>query len=159
MSVFAYIGLGANLGDAQHALMAAADALRALPHTEVTRLSPFYRSAPIDSSGPDYVNAVALIHTDLPALSLLAALLGIEAEHGRQRPYRNAPRTLDMDLLIYGDEVIDTPTLTVPHPRMHQRAFVLRPLADLAPSLVVPGHGAVQALLPSVADQALEALA
>ena len=159
MTVVAYVGLGANLGDAQHALLAAAELLRTLPMSEGMKLSRLYRSAPIDSSGPDYVNAVASIETRLPALDLLAELQRIEAQHGRERPYRNAPRTLDLDLLLYGDATIDSPTLTVPHPRMHERAFVLRPLADLAPGLALPGRGAVQALLPAVADQAVEPLA
>jgi len=158
MSVQVYIGLGANLGDAQHALDAAAVALRELPGCSHAMLSATYRSAPIDSSGPDYLNAVLSLRTDLSAMALLTHLQRIEGEHGRERPYRNAPRTLDLDLLLYGDERIENAALTVPHPRMHQRAFVLRPLADLAPDLVIPQHGPVAALLPGVADQALEKL-
>ncbi len=105
------------------------------------QLSPLYGTAPVNSSGPDYVNAVARLDTTLPPLELLAALQAIEQRHGRERPYRNAPRTLDLDLLLYGDRVIDPPTLTVPHPRMHERAFVLQPLMDLAPDLVLaPGR-------------------
>jgi 2-amino-4-hydroxy-6-hydroxymethyldihydropteridine diphosphokinase len=105
--------------------------------------SSLYRTAPIDSSGDDYINAVAAVDTDLDAHALLQALCGIEQAHGRERPYRNAPRTLDLDLLLYGDQVIaDAPALIVPHPRMHERAFVLAPLAELAPELRIPGRGA-----------------
>jgi len=158
-SVQACIGLGANLGDAGATLAAAIDALRALPQSELRAVSSIWRSAPIDSSGPDYLNAVALIETRLAPQALLEALQRIERAHGRERPYRNAPRTLDLDLLLYGDEVIATPTLQVPHPRLHERAFVLRPLAEVAPGLVVPGHGCVVDLLPLVADQPVDRLA
>jgi len=156
LAVQAFIGLGANLGDAAGALRAAQMALAALPQTRGLRCSPVYRSAPIDSSGPDYLNAVAVLHTALTAPALLAQLQAIELAHGRERPYRNAPRTLDLDLLLYGAAVIESPTLTVPHPRLHERAFVLRPLADLAPDLHVPGRGRVADLLPAVADQDIE---
>jgi len=113
----------------------------------------------VDAAGPEFVNAVALVDTELPAPALLAELQRIEAAHGRERPYRNAPRTLDLDLLLYGDERIDTPQLTVPHPRLHQRAFVLRPLADVAPQAVIPGHGRAAELLSGVADQHIERIA
>ena len=154
--VTAYIGLGANLGDAQAALQDALSRLAALPGCRLAAASSVYRSAPIDSSGPDYLNAVAELQTTLPAPELLAQLLTIEQQHGRERPYRNAPRTLDLDLLLYGDAVIGTAQLRVPHPRMHQRAFVLRPLAEIAPDLVVPGCGSVSDLLRAVADQRIE---
>lgn len=152
----AYIGLGANLGDARSALVAAREALAALPGSRLAACSSLYRSAPIDSSGPDYVNAVVALDTGLSPDELLSALQAIEAAHGRERPYRNAPRTLDLDLLLHGDTVQDTPVLTLPHPRLHLRAFVLQPLAEIAPALEVPGHGNVAGLLPSVAQQGIE---
>ncbi len=134
----AWIGLGANLGDCEAALQEAVRALAALPGTRVLRLSSLYRSAPIDAGGPDYFNAVAEIATSLEPLVLLDALQAIENQAGRERPYRNAPRTLDLDLLRFGDAHIDHPRLRVPHPRMHERAFVLLPLAEIAPDLVAP---------------------
>lgn len=150
-----YIGLGANLGDARAVLIAAYAELQQLPETRRHRCSPWFRTAPIDSSGPDYLNAVACFDTTLAPQALLEALQRIEWVHGRERPYRNAPRTLDLDVLLYGDRSIATPTLTVPHPRMHERAFVLQPLAALAPEAVIPGRGPVSALLPSVAAQGI----
>jgi 2-amino-4-hydroxy-6-hydroxymethyldihydropteridine diphosphokinase len=128
-----------------------------VPGARLLRASPLYRTAPIDSSGDDYVNAVAALETTLSPHALLAALLDIEQAHGRERPYRNAPRTLDLDLLLYGSEVVqDFPTLILPHPRMHERAFVLVPLAEIAPDAVIPGHGTAAALCAGVADQAIE---
>jgi 2-amino-4-hydroxy-6-hydroxymethyldihydropteridine diphosphokinase len=154
----AYVGLGANLGDARAALASAFDALTALPGTELLRRSSIWRSAPVDSSGPDYLNAVAELRTTLPPLALLHRLQAIERAHGRERPYRNAPRTLDLDLLLYADLVAATPELSLPHPRAHERAFVLQPLAELAADLMIPGHGKVAALLPAVAGQRIERL-
>lgn len=151
--VFAWIGIGANLGDPCAAIEAAFVALAALPRTSLRARSPLYRSAPVDSSGPDYLNAVAAMATALGPHELLRQLQAIELAHGRERPYRNAPRTLDLDLLLYGDAVIATPELIVPHPRMHERAFVLRPLADLDARLHIPGRGRVDALLPALAEQ------
>ncbi len=148
--VIATIGLGANLGDARRAVQDAMRAIAAFEHCQLHATSPLYRSAPVDSSGPDYFNAVMQISTRLTAPDLLARLHQLERGAGRERPYRNAPRTLDLDILRYGAARIDSPTLTVPHPRMHQRAFVLRPLADIAPALV-----SVQDL-HAVADQAIE---
>lgn len=150
-----YIGLGANLGDASAVLAAAYAELQQLPATRRHRCSPWFRTAPIDSSGPDYLNAVACFDTTLSPQALLEALQRIELAHGRERPYLNAPRTLDLDVLLYGEQSIATPTLIVPHPRMHERAFVLQPLAALAPDLVIPGRGPVSSLLPSVAGQAI----
>ena len=155
----AWIGLGANLGDPASTLQEAFGELTALPRTRLLARSSLYRSAPIDAGGPDYVNAVAQIATGLGAHALLAQLQAIERRHGRERPFRNAPRTLDLDLLLYGDEVIATPTLSVPHPRLHERAFVLVPLAELAPELAIRGLGPVSRLLPDVAGQAIERLA
>jgi 2-amino-4-hydroxy-6-hydroxymethyldihydropteridine diphosphokinase len=157
--MIAWIGIGANLGDARAHVTDALARLTRLPETTLLRASSLYRTAPIDSSGDDYINAVACLDTTLDAHALLAALLGIEQEHGRERPYRNAPRTLDLDLLLYGDQVIDdAPTLIVPHPRMHERAFVLAPLAELAPELHIPGRGRIAKLLPAVADQGIDKL-
>jgi len=134
--VTAYVALGANLGDAVRAVRDGIDAVGALPHTRLARRSPLYRTAPVDAGGPDYVNAVVELETRLSAPELLARLQAIEARAGRERPYRNAPRTLDLDLLLFGGARVQSPTLTVPHPRMFERAFVLVPLADIAPALV-----------------------
>jgi len=136
--VRAYIGLGANIGQPALALRQAMAAIAALPGTVLTRQSASYRSAPLDAGGPDYLNAVVEVATGLTPEALLAALQDIERVAGRTRPYPNAPRTLDLDLLLYGDAHIDTPSLTVPHPRMGQRAFVLVPLAEIAPERVSP---------------------
>lgn len=135
-AVTAYVALGANLGNAAATLR---DALHRLDHTPGIRLlkaSSLYRTAPIDSTGPDYLNAVAEVSTTLTAPALLAALQAIETAHGRERPYRNAPRTLDLDLLLYGSARIESPNLTVPHPRMGERAFVLVPLHEISPQTV-----------------------
>jgi 2-amino-4-hydroxy-6-hydroxymethyldihydropteridine diphosphokinase len=134
--VTAFVGLGANLGDAGHAVQEALAALGGLPQTRLLRASRLYRSAPVDAGGPDYCNAVAQLETRLPAPELLGALQQLEEAAGRRRPYRNAPRTLDLDLLLYGEARIASPALTVPHPRMRERAFVLLPLQELAPERV-----------------------
>jgi 2-amino-4-hydroxy-6-hydroxymethyldihydropteridine diphosphokinase len=153
--MIAYIGIGANLGDARANVEDALARLAALPATTLVRRSSSWRTAPIDSSGDDYVNAVACIDTPLAATDLLAALHGIELAHGRERPYRNAPRTLDLDILLYGDQLIDLPALHVPHPRMHERAFVLAPLLEIAPGLVIPGRGPAAPWMAAVAGQAI----
>jgi 2-amino-4-hydroxy-6-hydroxymethyldihydropteridine diphosphokinase len=153
--MIAFIGIGANLGDARGNV---ADALARLGRQSGCRLlasSSLWRTAPVDSSGDDYINAVAVIETSLDAHALLATLHAIETAHGRERPYRNAPRTLDLDLLLYGDEIIQTPALTVPHPRMHERAFVLAPLLEAAPETVIPGRGPAADFLASMTDQAV----
>lgn len=134
--VTAYVALGANLGDAQRTLQEAIAAIGALPLTTLRRTSRLYRTAPVDASGPDYLNAVVEVETRLTAPELLAELLALEAKAGRERPHRNAPRTLDLDLLLYGNGRIASAALTVPHPRMRERAFVLVPLAEIAPGLV-----------------------
>ena len=154
----AYIGLGANLGEPASALREALLAIAALPDSRLAATSSFYRTAPIDSSGPDYLNAVARLDTCLEPLALLAELQRIEQTHGRERPYRNAPRTLDLDLLLYGDECLTTPALTLPHPRLHERAFVVRPLTEIAPQLSIPGRGRVADLLANVAGQRIDRL-
>ena len=150
--VTAYVALGANLGDAVRTVRDAIVAIGQLPDTALTAQSSLYRTAPIDSSGPDYINAVVEISTRLPALQLLDHLQAIEKNAGRERPYRNAPRTLDLDLLLYGSARMDSVRLQVPHPRMQERAFVLVPLAEIAPSLVSPAN------LQAVAGQTLARL-
>ncbi|PAT35836.1 2-amino-4-hydroxy-6-hydroxymethyldihydropteridine diphosphokinase [Vandammella animalimorsus] len=146
----AWVGLGANLGEPLATLHAARDALAQLPGTRLEAVSPLYRSSPVDADGPDYLNAVARLATELAPLALLHALQSIEQAAGRQRPYRNAPRTLDLDLLRYHDPAgvpmqMDGPQLSLPHPRMYQRAFVLLPLADIDP--VLAGEAATRAQL------------
>lgn len=136
--VLAYIGLGANLGDARAQLQSALRGLGQLPETQMLRVSHGYRTAPVDATGPDYLNAVAELLTGLEPYGLLAQLQRLEQLAGRERPYRNAPRTLDLDLLLYGDLRQNDPVLTLPHPRMRERAFVLVPLAEIAPALVAP---------------------
>ncbi|MBQ1764410.1 MAG: 2-amino-4-hydroxy-6-hydroxymethyldihydropteridine diphosphokinase [Aquincola sp.] len=153
-----FVGLGANLGDARATLEAALAALAALPDTRLMARSSYYRTAPVDAGGPDYLNAVAELRSGLAPEALLDALQAIEQQHGRERPYRNAPRTLDLDLLLVGALRLDAPRLTLPHPRLHQRAFVLAPLAELAPELAIYGLGDVSTLLAACADQRIERL-
>ena len=150
--VLAYVGLGANLGDAAASLRSAMAAIGRLPHTRLVAESHLYRSAPVEASGPDFVNAVVAISTRLPAPSLMKLLLALEQGAGRERPYRHAPRTLDLDLLRYGSARMASALLTLPHPRLTERAFVLQPLAEIAPALVTP----VQ--LAAVAGQRIERL-
>jgi len=150
----AYIALGSNLGDRERHLGAALAALRALRGVREVVTSRVYETTPV---GPGeqrpYLNAVARVATDLSPRDLLVQLLAIERSEGRERGVKNAPRTLDLDLLLYGERVIDEPGLVVPHPRMAQRAFVLEPLCDLAPDLVIPGASApVSALAAAVRD-------
>ena len=152
----AYVGLGANLGQAVQTLEAAFAAMAALPATRLVGRSALYRSAPVDAHGPDFTNAVAALATSLAPADLLARLQAIENDHGRERTYRNAPRTLDLDLLCVGQQTHASPTLTLPHPRLHQRAFVLRPLLELAPDLDLPGLGPLNLWLAGVADQPIE---
>jgi 2-amino-4-hydroxy-6-hydroxymethyldihydropteridine diphosphokinase len=148
----AYVAIGANLGDARATARQAMDELAALPGTRVSARSSLYRSAPVDAQGPDFINAVVELETELDPTALLAELQRLESGAGRQRPYRNAPRTLDLDLLRHGDVVMVTAALTLPHPRMAERAFVLVPLAEIAPELVTPAQ------LAQVADQRIERL-
>jgi 2-amino-4-hydroxy-6-hydroxymethyldihydropteridine diphosphokinase len=150
--VTAFIGLGANLGEPQQAIAQALRGLAALPDTELVRSSRLYRSAPVDAGGPDYLNAVAQLRTRLTAPELLRGLQALEQAAGRERPYRHAPRTLDLDLLLYGDACIASAALTIPHPRLRERAFVLLPLAELAPERVDPRD------LAAVADQRIAPL-
>lgn len=127
----AYIGLGSNLGESENFLSQALADLQQYQTIYHITCSSFYRSSPVDSSGPDYINAVARLVTELTAMELLSTLQAIELKHGRQRPYHNAPRTLDLDILLFNDSQSDDTTLTLPHPRMHLRAFVLEPLLEL----------------------------
>jgi 2-amino-4-hydroxy-6-hydroxymethyldihydropteridine diphosphokinase len=158
MSTTAYIGIGANLGDAQANVQDAIARLRALPGCTVSAVSSLYRTAPIDSSGDDYINAVACLETELGAEELLQALQGIELAHGRERPYRNAPRTLDLDVLLYGQQEIKTPTLQVPHPRMCERAFVIIPLLEIDRSINIPGRLRAACFESAVAGQGITRL-
>jgi len=151
-SVIATLGVGANLGDPRAAVRKAIEDLAQLPGTVTVAVSSLYGSAPLDADGPDYVNAVVQVRTALGPDALLAALQAIEQQAGRERPYRNAPRTLDLDILLYGEHSVDREDLQIPHPRMWQRAFVVLPLAEIAPDLVSPAQ--VQA----VAGQGLHRL-
>ena len=149
----AFIGLGANLGDRARQIDSACVEIAALPTTTLVSRSALYASAPLDAPGGEYLNAVAHVRTALAPLALLRALQAIEAHHGRVRPFAGAPRTLDLDLLLYGDLAVASDELTLPHPRLHERAFVLVPLAEIAPERVVPGKGRVADLCAAVAWQ------
>jgi 2-amino-4-hydroxy-6-hydroxymethyldihydropteridine diphosphokinase len=157
--IVAYIGIGSNLGDAADNVRNALLELAKLPSSTLTGQSSLFRTAPIDADGDDYVNAVARISTNLSAEELLQALLQLEQNFGRERSYLNAPRTLDLDVLLYGDQIIATPTLTVPHPRMTTRAFVLIPLLQIDPFIHIPGLAAAHLFLPDVATQAIQKIA
>ena len=158
-AVRAFVGLGANLGEPEAQVRRAIAALEAIPKTRPLATSSLYRSAPVGvGAQPDFVNAVAAIETGLSARALLDELLAIEARFGRKRDFPGAPRTLDLDLLLYGDHVIAETGLIVPHPRMHERAFVLAPLAEIAPNTIVPAKGSLAALLVSCANQKVEKL-
>lgn len=154
MMVTAYIGLGANLDDPAAQVELAMDELARLPESGLTARSSLFASAPVGyANQPDFINAVAALETQLSPRALLAALLGIEHHHGRNRTFRNAPRTLDLDLLLYGAAHFHEENLTLPHPRMHERAFVLLPLLEIAPGLVIPGQGSAATLLALCGDQ------
>ena len=148
----AFVGLGANLGERERTLLAAADSLADEPGIEVVAVSSLRETEPVGvGEQPRYLNGIAALDTTLPARRLLEQLLAVEQQFGRVRiPGEHGPRTLDLDLLLYGDEAIDEPGLTVPHPRLHERRFVLEPLAELAPGLVVLGRGDVESLLRGV---------
>jgi 2-amino-4-hydroxy-6-hydroxymethyldihydropteridine diphosphokinase len=154
-----FIGLGSNLGESCDQLRQALCELDRLPGTRLLAQSAFYRSAPVGYlDQPDFVNAAAKISTSLAPLQLLAELLNVERNHGRQRTFPNAPRTLDLDVLLYGDLRIDEPALTVPHPQMHLRAFVLQPLLEIAPDCFIPAIGSAHQALLSCRNQVLEKL-
>lgn len=148
----AYVGLGANLGDRERTLRAAVEALAAEEGIEVVAVSTLRETEPVGvGEQPRFLNGAAELETTLTARELLDRLLAVEQRFGRIRiPGEHGPRTLDLDLLLYGDEVIDEPGLTVPHPRLHKRRFVLEPLAELAPGLVVPGRGDMESLLTGI---------
>jgi 2-amino-4-hydroxy-6-hydroxymethyldihydropteridine diphosphokinase len=155
----AFVGLGANLGEPQSEVQQAFLELDAIPHTRLVRSSSLYRSEPVGyAEQPQFVNAVAQVETGLPAERLLAELQAIEARHGRSRSFANAPRTLDLDLLLFGEAILDAPGLKIPHPRMHERAFVLVPLLEIAPHAAIPGRGTAKALLEQCKNQDLERL-
>ena len=155
----AYVALGSNLARPELQMQQALRALAQLPQTELITHSSLYRSAPLEcAESADFVNAVAEVASGLSAHDLLQSLLAIEREQGRVRSVRNAPRTLDLDLLLYDDLTFHEPGLTLPHPRMHQRAFVLFPLLEIAPDSVIPGKGRAADWLPGVQDQAIRRL-
>lgn len=159
----AYIALGSNLGNPVSTVEEAIDALAALRGSLLRAMSSLYRTAPVGISDqlrrqPDFINAVVAVDTRLPARALLDELFALEAKFGRQRSVKNAPRTLDLDLLLYGDLVQDDPELILPHPRLHERAFVVVPLAEIAPQLVIPGRGPVADLIEACRDQRIHPL-
>ena len=156
----AFIGLGSNLEEPQAQIMRALQALGELPQSRLAACSSLYRSAPVGYlEQPDFINAVAQIETGLGPRELLDALLDLERECGRTREFRNAPRTLDLDILLYGDLQHHEHGLTVPHPQMHLRAFVLQPLLEIAPDCVIPGVGAAADAMRQCSDQQLERIA
>jgi len=155
----AYVALGANLGDPSATIRAAFGALANLPESRVVHCSSLYRTPPVgNTEQPEFINAVAALETTLAPESLLDALFDIEARFGRIRAEKNGPRTLDLDLLLYNNQQLNLPRLTLPHPRLHLRAFVLYPLAELAPDLQLPGRGSIAAWLPAVANQGISRL-
>jgi len=149
----ACVAFGANLGDAVATVQQALRDVAGLPQTQLVKASSLYRSAPYEAQGPDFINAVALVQTQLSPLALLHDLQALELQSGRERPYINAPRTLDLDVIFYGDVTLTTPELTLPHPRWHERAFVLQPLAEVWPERVSAAQ------LAAVQDQVIHRLA
>lgn len=157
-AVRAWIGVGANLGDPRRAVEAAIEAVGAIGGIDDLVASSLYRSAPVDAAGPDFINAVLRVRTTLRPQALLAALQAIEQRAGRERTYPNAPRTLDLDLLAHGASCLSTAALTLPHPRLHRRAFVLLPLLEIDPELELPGLGRLADHRAAVAGQRIEKL-
>ena len=155
----AFVALGANLAEPIDQIRAALGALAQIPESRLLRASSLYRTAPVGIHGqPDFINAVAQLETSLITQAFLHALFAIETRFGRRRDYPHAPRTLDLDLLLYDAETIDTPELQLPHPRMHLRAFVLAPLLEIAPDCIIPGRGMASAWLPASCHQRIEKL-
>ena len=153
----AFVGVGANLGDAAAQVRAAIGALAALPGTRLVAASSLYRTAPLGyADQPDFVNAAVLLETALAPRALLEALQAVEARAGRARSFKDAPRVLDLDLLLYGEEALHEPDLVVPHPRLHSRAFALAPLVEIDPDAVIPGRGPAKEWLARCADQRVE---
>ena len=159
----AYVALGANLADPLAQVRAAGRALAGVPECRLLRLSSLYRSAPVGNRSirgqADFINAVAALHTRLTPPQLLDALFAIERLFGRRREYHHAPRTLDLDLLLYDEQTVDSQRLRIPHPRMHLRAFVIAPLLEIAPQTLIPGRGSAAAWLPAVSMQGIAKLA
>lgn len=159
MAVQVFIALGANMAQPAKQVRRAIALLCLLPHTRLVKTSSFYSTTPVGYlEQADFINAVVEISTVLSARELLESLLAIESALGRERQFPNGPRTIDLDILLHGDSRVDQSELTVPHPRMHERAFVLVPLTEIAPDVIIPGHGLARDLLPSVADQSLKRL-
>ncbi len=157
MKIVAYIALGSNLDNPKMQIQDAFAELDEIENTRLLQTSSLYASAPWGyANQPDFVNAVASVETELPARRLLEELLKIETWHGRERSFPNSPRTLDLDIALYGDEIVDEESLKIPHPRMHERAFVLVPLAEIAPELVIPGQGVLAKLLERCSDSSLK---
>ena len=150
-----YIGIGANLGNARDTVTQAIALIGKLPQTQLAATSSLFSTAPIDAGGDDFINAVVKINTRLQPNELLQSLQALELDFGRQRPYRNAPRTLDLDILLYGDQVVSNETLEIPHPRMTQRAFVLIPLLEIDPFITIPKHGSAHSFVTAVAGQTI----
>ena len=157
-TVSAYIGIGANLGEPEQTVRRAIVALQDLSNTRLSASSSLFASAPVDAGGDDFINAVARIDTHLSAENLLSALQAIEQTFGRERPFRNAPRTLDLDLLLYGQAQIESSRLEVPHPRMTDRAFVLMPLLELDADIHIPGKGHARDFVTGVQNQRIQGL-
>ena len=155
----AYVALGSNLGDPAGTVDEAIEALAGLSGSILAAFSSLYRTAPVGlKHQPDFINAVVALDTRLSPGELLDALFALEEKFGRRRTVKNAPRTLDLDLLLHGDTVTGTPDLTLPHPRMHERAFVLAPLLEIAPGAIIPGRGAAADLLDACRNQRIEPL-
>jgi len=155
----AFVALGSNLDSPREQVVRGMQEVGALPETRLLKRSSLYRTAPVGFvDQPDFINAVVMVETALAPHTLLDGLLAIERRHGRVREFLNAPRTLDLDVLLYGDLVLSEHGLTLPHPRMHERAFVLLPLAEIAPDAVIPGKGRIADLVPGCLDQRLERL-
>ncbi|HEY8085307.1 MAG TPA: 2-amino-4-hydroxy-6-hydroxymethyldihydropteridine diphosphokinase [Methylophilaceae bacterium] len=155
----AFIAIGSNLQDPARQVNMAFELLADLPETQVIKRSSLYRTAPVGyDNQPDFINAVAEVSSDLTPQALLHAMLAIEAAQGRERPFPNAPRVLDLDLLLYDDRVMNTTELTLPHPRMHERGFVLYPLTEIAPDVEIPAKGNAQTLLAACSDKNIEKL-
>ena len=153
----AYVGLGANLDDPRRQIEQALEELAALQQTRVVKRSSLYRSAPMGfADQPEFINAVAKLETRLSAEELVVQMRAIEQRHGRKRTFPNAPRTLDLDLLLFGEERISSPDLAVPHSRMHERAFVLKPLLEISPDISIPGRGLARLLMKEILGQQAE---
>lgn len=153
----AFVGVGANLGDAPAQVRAAIGTLAALPGTRLVAASSLYRTAPLGyADQPDFINAAVLLETALAPRALLEALQAVEARAGRARSFKDAPRVLDLDLLLYGEEALDEPDLVVPHPRLHRRAFALAPIIEIDPDAVIPGRGPAQEWLARCTGQRVE---